>query len=107
MLNASKLEGVELVPVRAYNAPEEICRLFGGRGFPVIVNNRICLATYEREIDGLFINRELQHEEILKLAVKEAEAIYHDAVTQAGQEVTKMLCNVYAELQKLNPPWEK
>lgn len=107
MLNASKLENNELVPVKVYNAPEEICKLFSGRGFPVIVDNRICLATYERELDGLFVSRELKHEEIISLAVKEAEAIYHDAVTEAGLTATKMLCNIYAELQKLNPPWEK
>lgn len=104
-MEAFAFENMELVEVKAYNAPEEISRLFTGRAFPVIVENRLYAATYEREIDGIFINRELSHDIILKLAVKEAEAIYQDAITQAGLTATKMLCNIYAELQKLDPPW--
>ena len=96
-----------LIPVHVRKAPECIAELFSGRAFPVIHDEKLIIATYEREIDCLFLNGEISHSKVLELAAKEAEAIYQDAITEAGKKAVKLMLDVHAELKKLSPPWEE
>lgn len=97
----------DLVPVHVRKAPECIAELFGGKAFPVIHNDKLIIATYERDIDCLFLNGEISHKKVLELAAKEAENIYQGAITEAGKKAVKLMLEVYEELKMLSPPWEE
>lgn len=77
-----------------------ISQHYSGAAFPVCSEGKLHLATYEPEIGGLFLQREIEHTEVLKLAAKEAEAIYHDAFVEAGKNAIKILLETYEALKK-------
>ena len=88
-------------------APKIISELFTGGNIPIIVNGKLCSATYEREIDGLFLQNEIDHNAIINKANEEMYKRYNDALMIAYENNKQYMSDIYKELDKLNPPWNK
>lgn len=101
MLNSKN----ELIEVEIQKAPKAIADLFCGHGFPVVYNNKLWLALYGREIDSIFLSHEISHSVVMSLACKEADGIYKDAIAEASEKASKIVSEIYDELQMLSPPW--
>lgn len=105
-MKAFKLVGSEAIEINVEMVSDNIVNAFHGPMFPVFYKGKVCGVLYEREVEAPVIMREYSMREVLEMAVKESENIYHDAVVSAGLEVTKYLTDVYKELQELaNLPW--
>lgn len=86
-------------------APRWIGELFTGPQIPVVAGNKLMIATYEKEIDCLYLQGEISHETIMQKAVEEVYKRYQDAITTAYINNKDYVIAVYNELQKMNPPW--
>lgn len=96
-----KLEEIEYEPV-----PKCISDLFMGPAYPVYNPQKgIFLIRYEKDIDSMYVCKNISPESIMKLAADESAAIYHDAITTAQDAAVKQLTQVYKALHSLNPPW--
>ena len=87
------------------HAPKVIQELFEGAAIPVVFDGRLFVATYEREIDGLFLHNEIKHEEIIAKANNEMFKRYSDAITTAFENNKTYMSEVYKALNSLLPPW--
>lgn len=86
---------------------QQITDLFQSKSFPVIKDNKLYSATYEREIDSVFLHYEISHEEIIKRANQELYNRYNDALTIAFESNKNYISDIFKELSALNPPWNE
>lgn len=87
-------------------APQCIAKLFTGSAFPVIYKGEMYLAKYERDIDDLYILRQISKAEIYRKASEYAQKIYEMKACEATKIVAVELQEIMNELDKITPPWE-
>lgn len=92
--------------IKIEEAPKCIVNLYDGSAFPVLYNGQFYLAKYEREIDDLFIMREISTSEIYKKAAESCKHIFEAKAAEAAQLVAIELQEIADCIEKITPPWE-
>lgn len=105
-MQAKILKQNQLVSVEVTKPSKGLSDLFVGHGFPVIYKGNMYLAKYERNIDDLYILRQISKAEIYRKASEYAQKIYEMKAYEATKIVAVELQEIMNELDKITPPWE-
>ena len=97
----------KVVPCVVEKAPRWISELYTGKAIPVVAGNKLMLATYEKEINSLFVHGEISRTEIMAKACEEGYKRYVDAITTVYENNKDYITEVFKELNKLDPPWNE